>query len=200
MKRKTAHKARILEAATEMFLAEGYSISIEEIARRADVTRQTIYNAFGSKFGLVGAVADRLSREIAPDLLRFRQEDDVRVGLRMVAEDYIAIMLDPRSVQFHLILASCVPQEPEMVRAIYSQVSKPLELSLEEYLSEHTQAGNLNVPDPELAMEQFLGLAVGPLHLREAYGVESKPRKRRQHAEEAVATFMRAYGARISEP
>lgn len=50
-------RRRILEAARAMIVETGFHrASMADVARRADVTRATIYNHFGSKIGLLEAV------------------------------------------------------------------------------------------------------------------------------------------------
>jgi AcrR family transcriptional regulator len=56
-------RARIIEAARELLLAEeGVArFSMEAVARQADVARMTVYYQFGSKNGLLDALADDLA-------------------------------------------------------------------------------------------------------------------------------------------
>lgn len=50
---------RILEAAEELFLAEGYgTTTIAQVARRAGVAADTVYATFGSKRGILKALMD----------------------------------------------------------------------------------------------------------------------------------------------
>lgn len=52
-------RRRVLDAALELFLAEGYlGATIEAVARRAEVSTQTVYNAVGGKAALLRAVYD----------------------------------------------------------------------------------------------------------------------------------------------
>jgi TetR/AcrR family transcriptional repressor of mexJK operon len=53
-------KTRILEAATTLFLDQGYgSTSLDQIAAAAGVTKPTVYSHFGSKQGLLEAMTTR---------------------------------------------------------------------------------------------------------------------------------------------
>jgi AcrR family transcriptional regulator len=48
---------RIVGSARELFTADGFhTVSIDDVARRADVARATVYHQFGSKLGLLEAV------------------------------------------------------------------------------------------------------------------------------------------------
>lgn len=56
---KTARE-RLLEAADELFYAEGvHVVGVDRIAERAEVTKATLYNTFGSKDDLVRAYLER---------------------------------------------------------------------------------------------------------------------------------------------
>jgi AcrR family transcriptional regulator len=56
-------RARIVDAARAVFSQDGFHrAAVDEVARRADVSRATIYYQFGSKLGLVEAVLDDIER------------------------------------------------------------------------------------------------------------------------------------------
>ena len=58
---------RILAAATELFLAEGYgSTSIEAVAARAGISKRTFYDRFDDKAQLFAAVVHRIIEQIRP--------------------------------------------------------------------------------------------------------------------------------------
>lgn len=57
-------RLRIIEAAYTLLAGEGYhNVSLDEIAARAGVSRQTIYVQFGSKRGVLQAIAEYIERE-----------------------------------------------------------------------------------------------------------------------------------------
>ncbi|HMO44296.1 MAG TPA: helix-turn-helix domain-containing protein, partial [Phenylobacterium sp.] len=55
----------ILDAAVVVLGEGGLSTPMDEIARRAGVSKQTIYNHFGSKADLIRAIVERRVEEIA---------------------------------------------------------------------------------------------------------------------------------------
>src|SRR5271166_33931 len=60
-------RERILTAATELFLVEGYgSTSIEAIASRAGISKRTFYDRFGDKAQLFTAVVHCIIDQIRP--------------------------------------------------------------------------------------------------------------------------------------
>ncbi len=64
------------------------------------------------------------------------------------------------------------------------------------YVKGETRAGRLSCSDPELAAEQFLGLLIGlnPIRIMTGQPLASKARQKKL-CEEAVNTFLAAYGA-----
>ena len=58
----------ILDAAIEVLAERGLGASMEEIARRAGVSKQTIYNHYGSKAELIRALVDRRVADITAPL------------------------------------------------------------------------------------------------------------------------------------
>src|ERR1044072_4657190 len=73
----------IVDAAREVFLARGFEAGIDVIAHRADVSKVTIYNHFGSKSELFQAVVhDALTEALQQSTLALRKSlavsDDIR--------------------------------------------------------------------------------------------------------------------------
>jgi AcrR family transcriptional regulator len=54
----------ILEATAEAIYARGLGVSVDEIARRAGVSKQTIYNHYGSKADLIRALIETRAQTI----------------------------------------------------------------------------------------------------------------------------------------
>jgi AcrR family transcriptional regulator len=66
---------RILDAAVELFWElPGYQVSLDEVARRAGVTVQTVIRRFGGRDGLFAAAAEREMDKVR------RRRDEAEVG------------------------------------------------------------------------------------------------------------------------
>jgi AcrR family transcriptional regulator len=61
------NRARVLEVAYETFAAEGLSVPIDEIARRAEVGAGTVYRHFPTKEALFAAVIEDRMRHLVDD-------------------------------------------------------------------------------------------------------------------------------------
>ncbi|MGN6161767.1 MAG: TetR/AcrR family transcriptional regulator [Marmoricola sp.] len=86
--------ARIVEAARELFAANGYAVTtIEQVADRADVAVETVYSRFKNKPGLLSAVlgttvtgsSDPQSLLETPDYRAVAATTDQREQIRMLA-------------------------------------------------------------------------------------------------------------------
>src|SRR5450759_3754086 len=72
---------RLIQAAADAFMKEGYRASMDRIAERAGVARQTVYNHFPSKKDLFSEVAHIAAEDILISLdgdggdLRVRRDD-----------------------------------------------------------------------------------------------------------------------------
>lgn len=79
-----ATRRRILEAATELMISDDFpSVSVDDIAARAAVSRPTVYRCFGTKVGLLEAVAWNVLSSVGLDRLdAARQLPDAMDALR----------------------------------------------------------------------------------------------------------------------
>jgi AcrR family transcriptional regulator len=66
--RSLATRARLLDAAIETFVAQGYAaLTTTEVCRRARLSQGALFKHFASKAGLVGAMAERLFAALIED-------------------------------------------------------------------------------------------------------------------------------------
>lgn len=81
-------RQRILAAAEDLYLGRWYDdVSLREVAASADVALQTVVNHFGSKGGLLAAVAERVGARVD----RRRDEiaaGDVAGGVAVLVDEY----------------------------------------------------------------------------------------------------------------
>ena len=121
-------RARILEAAGELFETAGYArTTIAAIAERAGVAADTVYAIFGNKARVLTALIDvRLAPAAGvdnvldrPEAHAVRDETDQRQQVRAFARDIAAISERVRPVYEIMRTASAV--EPEMA-AIYAEM------------------------------------------------------------------------------
>jgi TetR/AcrR family transcriptional repressor of mexJK operon len=181
----------ILVAAQELFAEKGAAVSMEAIARRAGVSRQTLYNRFPSKVEMGRALASRRSDAISAPL---RSGGDAETVLRTLA----GLLLDKicgndgnKASMRGVVLMS--PHAPEVARAIYDAGPGESLRRISAWLTEQDRQGVLSVPDPDYAAEMFTGMVLGHGHLRSVLGVPHPPIDRDRRAAEVTRRFLRAF-------
>lgn len=180
----------ILDAAQELFAERGGMASMDEIARRAGVSKQTLYNRYASKVEIGRALAERRSDAITAPL---RSGGDVQTVLTALATAILAKLcaVDGRSSMRGVALMS--PHAPDLAEAVYHAGPGESLNRLANWLADRDREGLLRVPDPPAAAEIFCGMVVGYGHLRGMLGVEEPAFDPAARAAETVRRFMRAF-------
>jgi TetR/AcrR family transcriptional repressor of mexJK operon len=186
----------ILEAAAEVLAERGLAASIEEVARRAGVSKQTIYNHYGSKADLVRALMERRLALIVAPLDRAGEGDPVATTLTLYAQSILSAVLSPISVQMNRMGVVSAVDMPEMASAIYDAGARIATLRLANYLE--TRGGQeLDISDPLEASEVFAAMVIGRSQYRLMLGLPPgfEPGEIPERASRCAARFMRAYAA-----
>lgn len=188
---------RILDAALGVFCEFGYGASIDAVASRANVARQTIYNHFGSKEALFGAA---LEKAIAEFFSTVKTADgDLRERLNRFGLELRARALSPESIKLQRVLIAEAPRFPELADGFfrhcflgsYAQMSTVFEKAIAE--------GHLRHDDPVEMARLFMDMLVGPDRWRMLYGGPApQAAGEKKHVTRVVDFFMRAYA--VSTP
>lgn len=183
----------ILNAASALFAERGVAASMDEIARRAGVSKQTLYNRFASKIEIARALAGQRASLITAPL---KTEGDAETVLRALAETLLDRVCAPEKGASLRGVALMSVDAPEIARALYDAGPGESLRRLSAWLSEQDRLGRLAVPDPDQAAEMFTGLVLGHAHLRTMMDVpQIGPAARKTRAAEAAARFVKAYSA-----
>src|SRR5450755_912299 len=118
-------RQRILEVATELFLAEGYgSTTIEAVAARAGISKRTFYHRFDDKSALFAAVVHEIIGQIRPrPNVALIEGATLRDVLRRLAGMILHAALAPQAIALHRLVMAESARFPELVRAVASDGS-----------------------------------------------------------------------------
>src|SRR3954466_14675436 len=105
-----AGRDRILAAARELLnLDDVGSLSLDAVAKRAGVTRMTVYNHFGSKAGLLGELFDTLiERDAFSKMPAVFQEPDIGVAFDLLVAILGRFYTDNRALMIRIAAAAGV--------------------------------------------------------------------------------------------
>lgn len=188
----------ILAAAEDVFLEHGYLAgSLDEVARRANASKATIYAHFGSKEGLFKViVAQKLAS--ATEVLRQGDERHAKVAetLSLLGKNFLKLLLSPGPLKIYRLMVAQGEQFPELAQLWFENGPKAAIATLGRFLNEHQACGELELDDPEQAAEFFLMMLRGRLHIRAVSGLSKPPYEKEidRTVAAAVDMFMRAYG------
>ncbi len=180
----------ILEAATALFAEKGVSASMEEIARRAGVSKQTLYNRYASKVDIGRAIAERRSDAVTAPLRSGGEPVEV---LTAFAATLLTKLCGPHGRGDMRGIALMSPHAPDLAEAVYHAGPGESLRRLSLWLEEQDRLGHLRVPDPRHAAEMFTGMTIGHGHLRSILGIEQTGFDLPARARETAERFVRAF-------
>jgi len=187
----------ILEAARRVFLEVGFgATSMDAIANEARVSKQTVYNHFGSKEELFAAMIRSACDRMLEALQQAAQSGNPEETLRAVARHYMDKLFTRDRLSLYRILMAESARFPELSSIFYECGPKVTRKYMADYLTEQTTRGTLRVDNPAIAAEQFIGMLTG-CHFKAQLGVEAAPSQDviNAYIESTVSLMMRAYGA-----
>jgi AcrR family transcriptional regulator len=199
--RSARKRQAILEAATEIFLINGYlGTNMDEIAGRSAVSKQTVYKHFSSKEALfieiVSSLTDRTGDRVHGDAPPVDPEN-LAAYLEEYAFRQLYIVLNPRIMQLRRLVIGEVPRFPELARVLYER--GPLRaIGILANLFESLKAqGLLRFDDSMVAASHFNWLVMStPLNQAMLLGDDAIPDSEalRNEARDGVRVFLAAYG------
>ncbi len=197
MKLAVTRMEKILNAAAELFLQEGFDrASVASIAKLAGASKETLYSRYSTKEELFEAVISRKTDIILREFSRvFVQRESVETVLRMYGTNLLDFMLLPEMQRLSRTLIAAAPQFPELAGKFWRLCPEREQAQLAGYLKSQADKGKLAVKDADRAAELFFSLCLGQF-LTHAHMLVRKPpdpRERKQHIRTVVAMFLAAY-------
>ncbi len=200
---RTARKRRaILDAATEIFLRNGYlGTNMDEIAARAAVSKQTVYKQFAGKEALFLAIVDSMTRDAGDEVQQrdTREPDtyeDLAAYLLAYADRQLSIVLTPRLMQLRRLVIGEAGRFPDLGRALHAGGPGRAIAGLSAAFARWGDRGLLAIDDPEVAATHFNWLVMGAAVNRAMLlGDDAIPSTEilHRHAVDGVRVFLAAY-------
>ncbi|MDA5557316.1 TetR/AcrR family transcriptional regulator [Shimia sp. MMG029] len=192
--------AQVLEHARRLFMQHGFeSVSMDHIAQAAQVSKATLYNYFPDKRMLFMEVARRECEEQAEQLeAKVDDAQPVADVLRVVGRGLMGIILSEFGRNMFRVCVSEVDRFPEIGQQFYASGPELCRNRLTEFFQEAEARGELSVPDPGLAADQFEELCKAGLFLRQVTGVQTRFTQEEVDyvVDGAVEMFIARYGVR----
>ena len=200
--RSARKRAAILDAATTLFLRNGYrGTSMDEIAALAAVSKQTVYKQFADKERLfseiVTSTVDDVAQPIHREVLGLQDTGDIEADLRELARQLLRKVMQPRILQLRRLVIAEAARFPELGRTFYEQGPGRTIAALATVFEGLADRGVLQPDDPLLAAAHFNWLVMSiPLNRAMLLGEDRPPASAEldRYADAGVRAFLAAYG------
>lgn len=194
-------RRKVIEAATELFLRDGYvATTMDAIAAAAGVSKRTVYNNFDDKDALftevVLAASSTAEAFIADAVAELARPDDLRRALATVADALARTATSPRVVHVRRLIIGEAHRFPDLAAGYYRVAPGAVIEALAAAFAALADQGRLHLDDPRVAADQFAYLVVGSLidrALFDGHGSDPDPAELRARAAEGTATFLARY-------
>ena len=184
-------RQRILEAATHLFLAEGYrSTTIEAVAGRAGISKRTFYHRFEDKSALFAAVVHEIIEQIRPPAgVPLIEGATLSEVLRRLAGMMLRAALSPQAIALHRTIVAESARFPELARAVHSAAGTREATTLIGGLL--ARELRISAENRAIAAEQFIFMVVSvPQRRALGFGAPMTAAELDGWADKAVALFL----------
>jgi TetR/AcrR family transcriptional regulator, mexJK operon transcriptional repressor len=187
---------RILDVATELLFSHGYgATSIEAIARRARVSKRTLYQRFPDKPALMSAVIVRLIDSLRPPAhTALTEGESLKQILVRLGSLILHAALTPRVLQLQRLIVAESGRFPDLASAVAKAGGRQEAVALISQLLLHERGAAIAPADAAFAANQFLQMIVSLPQLR-AIGLGSPmtPEELEAWVRNSVALFLDGY-------
>ena len=186
---------RILRAAIDLFLAEGFErTTIERVAKIAMVSKATIYGLHASKEALFSDALTHACTRIraAAPVGGGAGIEALRASLFLFGMDFLSMMWRPETVRLRRVVALEAVRYPVVATAFLEAGPRRVCLALAERLAEGVEAGALRPHDTFKAADRFLASLMGIPDLEITMGLKApmEEPERRDHVNLAVSLLL----------
>lgn len=193
----------ILDAARSLFLERGFDgVNLDQVAKAAGISRQTVYNQFGSKDAVFREVVHRHWATVRAETESlFRSTSDLNIAPAEMLADFAKALLrfvdETDQIAFTRLVIAESRRIPWIAVEFYRAGKEPVLQTFAQALAAMTKKGSLTCKDPELAAHQFMGLVqefiIWPRVMAIGEGLNSLPPSGRV-VKEAIEMFLMRYG------
>ena len=192
----------IIQAATATFVHKGYDgTSMEEIATRAAVSKQTIYKNFTDKETLFGEVvrstASRTNDIVDSVTALLSEAKFAEGGLGELARMLVTMLMDDDLLKLRRLIIANADRMPELGRDWYEKGFERMLATMAACFQKLSAQGLMQVSDPYLAASHFFGMLLW-IPMNEAMFTGNRtPRSKAElerHADASVEAFLVIYG------
>ncbi|WP_394200644.1 TetR/AcrR family transcriptional regulator [Shewanella waksmanii] len=196
LSRSEKKRAQVLESAIELFCAQGFpNTSMDEVAKHAGVSKQTVYSHFGSKDDLF--IASITSKCVVHNMTEgaFVDVENPVQALVEFGIHFNQMIVSPEAIT---VFRACVAQHethPEVSELFYDAGPENLLGLLANYLERLEQGGSFQFDHYRHAAVRLCLMLYGEMRLKLELGLDASDLEdeRIEYVKQTVNMFLRAY-------
>jgi TetR/AcrR family transcriptional repressor of mexJK operon len=190
---------QVLDGARSVFIEHGFAnANMDEVARRARVSKATVYSYFSDKVTLFFEVINAECMNQANMAIELIDRNaPVKQVLTQAGRQMIGFMTTEFSQRMFRICVSEADRFPELGRAYYETGPRMGREKFAEYFQEACARGELCMDDFSLAAEQFVELCKSEWWPKMLFGLNAAPDEKviAKVVDSAVEMFLARYGS-----
>jgi TetR/AcrR family transcriptional regulator, mexJK operon transcriptional repressor len=154
-------KQRVMQVATEMFVARGYAATtLLDIAKQAGVATRTLYQHFGDKEAIFREVIfARETAILAAPVVD--QDEDLVAALRKAARYCYDLALRPSAIQVMRLMIAESARFPELMSKVVTTIFSRFTMNIAQFFAQLADRGLIPAGDHERSAELFVDLVLG---------------------------------------
>lgn len=173
-RRAEARPDEMLDAALAVFSEKGFAATkVDEVARRAGVSKGTVYLYFPSKEALIEGIVRRavapIADQAAPDMAQFG--GDPRLPIAMLIGSLRDLLKDPKNLALPRLILREVMNFPVLAELYRREVLAKVIPALTALVARGVETGHLRRVDPEMTVRSIVGPILAHVALSEVFGM-----------------------------
>ena len=187
----------ILEAASELFLAQGLQgTSMDAVALKAGVSKQTVYSHFANKEELFRMVIAAKVESYGFMEAALPADLNLEQALAAVGDRFLNLILDDEVAAMFRVVIGESGSYPKIAELFYASGPDTAITAVAKLLSRHMRAGRLKQDDPRYAACLYLNMLRGHYHLQILMNIQPDldEASRETHIRKVVGQFLFLYG------
>ncbi|WOI55551.1 TetR/AcrR family transcriptional regulator [Palleronia sp. LCG004] len=190
---------QVLDGARQVFMADGFEgASVDTIAKRAGVSKATLYSYFSDKRLLFMEVATcECGKQAATAIDTLDLDDAPDAVLRLAGHQMLGFLLSEFGQRMFRICVAETDRFPELGHRFWESGPGLVERVLRRYFERAIARGELRIEDKALAAHQFAELCKAELFPRLIFGMQTEfsEADRARVVDGAVDMFLARYAA-----
>ncbi|QDU39529.1 DNA-binding transcriptional repressor AcrR [Maioricimonas rarisocia] len=175
--RSQQKRRAILDAALLEFEAGGFeATSMDQIAARANVSKRTVYNHFGSKEELFETIRGELFGQMARMDCAYDSSKSLSEQLAAIGTQQVELLCSDAFLTFARISIPLSLRSKELAKSTYTEFQASNK-AIRGWIGAATDDGRLSVDDASFAVRQFVGLLKAGILWPQLIGGQPTPSK-----------------------